>query len=1374
MDAIVGDTDERRFLQSTPWIIDAHPQGPDALVTALRQQTDRLSELPRQPRFTLLTMLRDCRLQHLKELILSVRCQSYQNWELVLVDDGSTTRKRLEFAQTWADRDERIHVRDIEIPFGPSWAKNLAMEEATGDFLIVTDGDGVLHPMALGVFARHLNEDPNVNFIFANEAEIDHSSTGLTNFLTKPPLDLFTLLRVPYIGRLCAMGRDLVDRATQGGGPIFRDAYDGIEEHDLSLRLALTSGFNSRHVPLFTYYRRAGSHGQTRLTDQKLVERRRRLAEEFIPRVYPGSSWSLTVRKDRDPLASTSIWLKDVPGWTCPKLLVVIPFKDQVETTIQCLESIERQEHQLDVVVALVNNQSSEEETLPRLRLWIESPRAAKYQILDHDGAFNFARLNNEAVARLGGDRDLICLLNNDVELSTPQTLETLAMQLLADRSIGFVGIKLVYPGGEEIQHGGVRVGELIYGSGFYEIKHECNAQGFVDADRISLGVTFACAMTRRRTYESLGGLDELYLPNGYGDVDMCLRALDAGFRNYYLGSLTAIHHESKSRGSTNEDIEISFLHQRKGQTIASWRHLHLSRSYRYAWPLVVLRWDDPRSSLLDYVSQPMPAAFHVDGTTPSPLPLRYRLADRLNGVLKLVFGPLHGTLRTGVSQTFKVIRTVRRPGVVVSAGRRLLGPMPVVGNVARKGLRRARKIRYHWRVSTGLVKALWRKPEALRLLSMGLGRGGGHGLRQSIRMLVPVANASHPTHQEWFDATRPSRLLLARLRRRRWPAHAPKFTVVTPVYNVKEKWLRGAVESVIAQTYPHWEMICVNDSSTSSHIRPTLDEFAARDPRVKVIHCASNRGVSVATNLGLDQATGDYIAFMDHDDHLEPHALHRFAEAVLEDHPDMIYSDEAVTEVDINRVQHVTFRPSFSYDYYLSYPLFVHLVAARTEIVRRIGGLNEAMTISQDIDYGLRLIEASRNITHIPEVLYRWRTHPGSLGHQQKNKVYAMTRGALERHFDRIGVAAEFDDRSHFNFRDLRFALTSSARVAIVIPTKDQPDRLRACVASLLCTVPPELAEIIILDRSSNERVTQSVLEDLSGRHRILRFEGELNSSALLNRGAAASTAATHYLFLHDDTEAFANGWLEHMLGYAHRPDVGVVGGTLLYPDETIQHAGAVIGLNGTHDHVLRHNLFRVSELGRCCGPNGMLLASRDTSAVTAACLLARADVFDRLGGFDEGLAARYHDADLCLRARSLGYKVIQDAYAVLYHEENERKEAESGSLNWNDLWRFLARHGDQVFAGDPFYSPLLSTTSADMALAPVRQFSKRVRPRTTPIVLPQRATSPKLLRVDSASIARPLVQHARVAASAEERHELYPGWKRDDHPVHRIQGGM
>src|SRR5208283_3910385 len=202
--------------------------------------------------------------------------------------------------------------------------------------------------------------------------------------------------------------------------------------------------------------------------------------------------------------------------------------------------------------------------------------------------------------------------------------------------------------------------------------------------------------------------------------------------------------------------------------------------------------------------------------------------------------------------------------------------------------------------------------------------------------------------------------------------------------YNIREDWLRLSIESVLAQTYPHWEIVCVNDASPAPHIEMVLDEMARRDDRIRVLHCSNNRGVSVATNLGIELARGDYIGFIDHDDALEPHALDHFASAVLRDRPDMLYSDEAVCGASLDNVLRIDARPAFSYDHYLGHPYFVHLIAARAELVRKVGGLNEEMITSQVVDLNLRLIEVCRTICHVPVVLYRWRTHPRSLGNQK------------------------------------------------------------------------------------------------------------------------------------------------------------------------------------------------------------------------------------------------------------------------------------------------------------------------------------------------------------------------------------------------------
>ena len=259
------------------------------LIRSLSMEAARFHELPIRPSFSLLAVLHETAPRYLRELILSCRCLSYQDWNLVLVDDGSRAREHLDVARDWSARDSRIHLVTLETPRGPCHAKNIAIEKATGDYLILVDEDGVIHPMALGLLARHLNEDANVNLVFSNEAEIDSNSTYLANFLVKPPFDPFTLLRVPYLGRLLAVRRRLLEDCTEGG-PVFRHEYEGVEEHDLWLRLALTDSVVSRNVPLFAYYRRAGTASQASLDLSALVETRRRLLSEQVPRAYPAPS----------------------------------------------------------------------------------------------------------------------------------------------------------------------------------------------------------------------------------------------------------------------------------------------------------------------------------------------------------------------------------------------------------------------------------------------------------------------------------------------------------------------------------------------------------------------------------------------------------------------------------------------------------------------------------------------------------------------------------------------------------------------------------------------------------------------------------------------------------------------------------------------------------------------------------------------------------------------------------------------------------------------------------------------------------------------------------------------------------------------------
>jgi O-antigen biosynthesis protein len=575
-----------------------------------------------------------------------------------------------------------------------------------------------------------------------------------------------------------------------------------------------------------------------------------------------------------------------------------------------------------------------------------------------------------------------------------------------------------------------------------------------------------------------------------------------------------------------------------------------------------------------------------------------------------------------------------------------------------------------------------------------------------------------HPTLpnslSDWLNTYRPKPGQLDRFRNTAWPADAPTISVLVPVYNTREDWLTAALDSVLAQTYPRWQLVCVNDASTTPHIRPLLDRYAA-DSRVTVIHLDANRGVSGATNAALNAATGDYICLLDHDDALEPHALHRLAEAILsERRPGLLYSDEALTGGDINDVLAIRTRPTFSYDYYLCHPYFVHLVAVRTDLARQVGGLDEWMTTSHDVDFVLRVLELTDRVTHIPDVLYRWRTHTGSLGHQRKRAVTEATRDVLERHLKRTGRLVEVVPHpTQFNVFDVRFRVDSIAKVAILIPTKNQGDLLRGCVEGLERTVPTTLADIVVIDHQSDDAATLAYLDELRQRHRVVAATGPFNFSAIMNAGVQQVRGGyTHYLFLNNDTAAPEPGWLEHLLGFGSRSDVGCVGATLIYPDDTVQHAGVVVGLVGAADHAFRSWKFGKNHYEREPGDNCGLVCNRDYSAVTAACMLIRADVFDAVNGFDEQLAVGFNDTDLCLRVKAAGYKVIQDAHAVLFHYESQSRGIED--KHPADTSMFKQRYADLLAHGDPYFNPLLQPDPIMTALIPRHTCPDTVRFRT------------------------------------------------------------
>lgn len=625
---LAGPSPERALLEDVPWMLDARAQPREGLVSSLLFDARRLHELQPAPLFSIVTPLHDTPPRFLRELVASCRAQSWQRWELLLVDDGSRRREHLPVARALAEQDARLRLLERPTSAGISGARNAALEHARGDYVAFLDHDDLLHPSALAQVAIQVAQDPTLDVVFSNEAKLDATSRHVTEFLSKPDLDPFTLLRVNYVAHLLVVRARALEELRRRDGAVFRSRFDGAEDHDLVLRLALQDPPpRTRHLPLFLYYWRRSETSTAASPEAKpaAASRAAELLREHLTRLHGPDSFELTPPGPGRAHSRFSVKLRVPAGAPRPTLAVVVPFRDQFPVTLRCLEALERQVHTLDVRVLLVDNGSREPATRAGLEAWRAGPRRNRYELLRDDGAFNFARLNNDAVRARAGDCDLLLFLNNDVELVSSDVLEALAGHLLRDASCGFAGVRLLYPWRGQVQHGGVAVVDSFTGSGYYSVGHLREEREFVGDEHVVMAVTFACAMTRRATFDALGGLDARVFPNGFGDVDVCLRALAKGLRNHYFGSLEGIHHEGLTRGRTCEDAEIAALHERHGAALAHWRLRQLCFDLQPRWVY--------RTAGLE--------------TSDSLVPLRYRIADNLNDALRRVLGRWHGGLKT-------------------------------------------------------------------------------------------------------------------------------------------------------------------------------------------------------------------------------------------------------------------------------------------------------------------------------------------------------------------------------------------------------------------------------------------------------------------------------------------------------------------------------------------------------------------------------------------------------------------------------------------------------------------------------------------------------------------------------------------------------
>ncbi len=597
------------------------------------------------------------------------------------------------------------------------------------------------------------------------------------------------------------------------------------------------------------------------------------------------------------------------------------------------------------------------------------------------------------------------------------------------------------------------------------------------------------------------------------------------------------------------------------------------------------------------------------------------------------------------------------------------------------------------------------------------------HGIRALARRLL--AHEPEPSnYPEWVETYDTLTDVDRALIRRHVDALAykPLISIVMPTYETPERWLRRAIESVARQLYPHWELCIADDGSTAPHVRRVLEEYRARDPRIRVVLRPQRGHISAASNSAIELVRGEFTAFLDHDDELAEHALYLVA-VELGAHPtaEVVYTDEDKLDDHGNRIDPY-FKPDWNPDLFLAQNLVTHLCVCRTARVREVGGFRVGYEGAQDWDLVMRITEriGADDVRHIPHVCYHWRAVSGStaLAIGEKRYATAAQQRTLSTHFARRRESVDVLSVAGICWR-VRYPLPRPAPlVSVVIPTRDQAALLRRAVASVReRTVYPHV-ELVVVDNGSADPATLAYLDELAHEPdvRVVRYDGPFNFAALNNLGVRHARGDVLAL-VNDDVEALGAGWLEEMVSQACRPEIGAVGAMLYYPDDTIQHAGIVLGLGtsgiAAHAYSRRPRGF--------AGQIGRALLAQTMSAVTAACLVVRRAVFEEVGGFDEAhLAIAYNDVDLCLRLRERGYRTLWTPYAELYHVESASRGYEDTPAKRERFERevaYMRRRWGDTLAFDPAYNPNLSLTGESFTLAFPPRTEKPWREAPVPI---------------------------------------------------------
>ncbi len=560
----------------------------------------------------------------------------------------------------------------------------------------------------------------------------------------------------------------------------------------------------------------------------------------------------------------------------------------------------------------------------------------------------------------------------------------------------------------------------------------------------------------------------------------------------------------------------------------------------------------------------------------------------------------------------------------------------------------------------------------------------------------------------EWYQLTKPDEEELETQKKEVFD-YRPKLSIVIPAYKTPERYLKEMLQSIKDQTYQNWEVCVADGSPRGESSERVLKKFAEQDKRFKYVILGENKGISGNTNAAMDMATGDFIVLADHDDTIPPHALYECVKAInMDPEYDVIYSDEDKLDMDGKALFDPHFKPDFNPDLLTSVNYICHLFVVNRDLVDAVGGFRQEFDGAQDYDFIFRCTEAARKIYHIPKVLYHWRCHQNSTASNPESKMYAFEAGAraIKAHFQRCNIPVESVEKGvDFGIYHTKFAIKGEPLVSVVIPNKDHHSDLDLCIRSLMEKGTYKNLEFIVVENNSTDKATFSYYERIQKEYpnvRVVTWEKGFNFSAINNFGVKHARGE-YLLFLNNDTEIIEKDVIREMLGYCQREDVGAVGARLLYQDDTIQHAGVVVGFGGIAGHTF---------IGLHRAENSYFhraMCAQDYSAVTAACIMTKKALFDQVEGFTEELAVAFNDIDFCMKIRSLGKLVVYNPYALLYHYESKSRGLEDTPekvARFNrEIAIFAKRWPDILRNGDPYYNPNLTLRKSNFALRDLKK---------------------------------------------------------------------